>query len=58
MPNNEAFIRTALAKIQKDAEYAIQAAGIRMLETAREHTSSKSTKMTQQPKRKPIQTLS
>ena len=35
---NEQFIRAMLQKIDRDAEYALQAAGIRMLETARERT--------------------
>lgn len=36
--NNDEFLRTAIEKLQKDAQFAIQAAGIRMLETARERT--------------------
>lgn len=35
---NEQFIRAMIEKIDRDAKYAVQAAGIRMLETARERT--------------------
>lgn len=35
---NEQFVRAVLEKIDRDAQYALQAAGIRMLETARELT--------------------
>jgi HK97 gp10 family phage protein len=39
MPNNvdnSRFVKTAIKKIEQDAQFALQAAGIRMLETARE----------------------
>lgn len=35
---NEQFIRVMIEKIDRDAKYALQAAAIRMLETARERT--------------------
>ena len=35
---NEQFVRAAIEKIDRDAKYALQVAGIRMLETARENT--------------------
>lgn len=41
MIDNSEFVRTALEKLEKDAEMAIQAAGVRMLETARERVPRK-----------------